>query len=315
MTEWSHIPVLLDEVLEYIGPVSGSTIFDGTLGSGGHAEAILEASSPDGRLIGCDRDPSQLEITRARLARFSDRATLVRGSYEDAADILAQAHVENVDGFLIDCGVSLDQLSPEGDVGRGRGFSRRGDEPLLMSYDPDSGRTGARLLAESDEDELREVFGQILRPGETGRVVRAIIRQRDVEPIETTGQFTQLLHSVFGSGGPKAGKRISAAYLALRAGINSELEGLETGIRTAIEVLRPGGVLAVISFHGAEMSLVRGLFRELQGGTTGPPRLIGAPERPALIEVLARKPLFPSDEEVARNPAARSARLHAARKL
>ncbi|MCD6361531.1 MAG: 16S rRNA (cytosine(1402)-N(4))-methyltransferase, partial [Armatimonadetes bacterium] len=184
-----HRPVLVAELLEVLRPRSGRVYFDGTLGCGGHAEAILEASSPDGRLIGCDRDPLQLEMTRARLAGFGDRAILVRGTFEQADEIVSSANVDKLDGFLIDCGGSLDQLSPDGEVGRGRGFSWRVDEPLLMSYDPDSPRTGISLLAEASEEQLREIFAIALRPGEVGRVVRAVARRRRSGPIETTGQL------------------------------------------------------------------------------------------------------------------------------
>ncbi len=313
----AHIPVMCREaVSDYLKPVSGGAYLDGTIGIGGHAEAILEASSPDGRLLGCDRDPAQLAIARERLARFGDRATLVRGSFERAVEIAASANFGNsIDGFLIDTGVARTQLSPEGAVGQGRGFSRRGDEPLSMSYDPDSSRTAAGLLRDLSDEELREMFGQVLRPGEVGRVVRAIVRARRIEPIETTGQLTGLLESVFGAGDPKADKRISACYLAIRILVNQELEALDAGILAAMELLRPGGVLVVLTFHGAETRLVRRAMRDLAGGHTGPPRLAGAPDREARVEILTPKPLFPTEDEIRINSAARSARLHAARKL
>ena len=315
MTGFIHLPVLVEPVLRFLQVAPDGVYFDGTVGSGGHAEAILEASAPGGRLIGCDRDPLQLQISAQRLARFGDRVTLVRGSYEDAVEILRSAHFENVDGFVIDCGASLDQLSPEGEVGRGRGFSWRTDEPLLMSYDPDSERTAARLLAESSEAELREVFLPVLRPGEVGRVVRAIVRRRRAGPIETTRQLTEALRSAFGPPGPAADRRIAAAYLAVRAATNLATDALLGGIDAAVEVLRPGGVLVVIAFHGLETRVVRNRLRELEGGPVGPPRLVGAPERPKLMEVLTPRPIAPTDAEVNRNPAARSAKLFAGRKV
>lgn len=311
----SHVPVMVAEVLRFLAPAPGQVHFDGTLGGGGHAEAILEASAPDGRLIGCDRDPAQLEIARARLARFKERALLVRGSYERADEIAAAANVDKLDGFLIDCGGSLDQLSPEGEVGRGRGFSWRRDEPLLMSYDPESGRTAAGLLRELSEEELREVFRQALRPNEVGRVVRAIARRRRSRPIETTGELVEVLRGVLGPPGLKSDRRVSAAFLGLRAATNLELEGLSEGIATAVDLLRPGGVITVITFHGTEVRVVLDAFGRLRGGSTGPPRLAGAPQAPTRVELLTGRGIAVSDAEREANPAARSARLHAARKL
>lgn len=311
----SHIAVMVPEVLRFLAPRSGQVYLEGTVGGGAHAEAILEASSPDGRLIGCDRDPAQLDIARARLSRFGDRVTLVRGTYERADQIAADANVDKLDGFLIDCGGSLDQLSPDGEVGRGRGFSWRRDEPLIMAYDPDSPRTAAGLLRDLSEQQLREVFAQGLRPNEVGRVVQAIARHRRSQPIETTGELVAVLRTVFGAEGHKSDRRIAAAFLALRAATNLELEGLSQGIATAVALLRPGGVLVVITFHGAEVRVVLDAARGLCGGPTGPPRLAGAPELPAQVEVLTGRGLSVSPAEAQLNPASRSARLHALRKL
>ena len=316
MTEDFHIPVMREEVLQYLKPVPGGAYVDSTVGVAGHAEAILEASSPGGRLLGIDRDPAQLAIAKERLAKFGERVTLVRGSFERAVEIAASANFDIlVDGVLIDTGIARTQLSPGGAVGQGRGFSRRGDEPLLMCYDPDSDRTAAGILRDSSDDELREMFAQALRPGEIGRVVRAIVRARRDTPIETTGQLTGILESVFGAGDPKADKRISAVYAGIRMTVNRELEALDAGLLAAMELLRLGGTLVVLTFDGTTTGLVRRAMRELAGGHSGPPRLAGAPDREACIEILTPKPLFPTEEEVRANSPSRSARLHAARKL
>ncbi len=319
MTEDAHIPVMREEVLQYLKPVPGGAYVDGTVGIAGHAEAILEASSPDGRLLGIDRDPAQLAVARERLARFGDRVTLVRGSFERAVEIAESAdfdiRIDGFEGFLLDTGIARTQLSPDGAVGQGRGFSRRGDEPLLMSYDPDSDRTAAGLLRDMSDDELREMFAQALRPGEIGRVVRAIVRARRAGPIETTGQLTGILESVFGAGDPKTDKRISACYASIRMSVNFELEALDEGIHAALELLRPGGVLVVLTFDGTATKLVRQAMRDMAGGHGGPPRLAGAPDREARVEILTPKPLFPTEEEVSANSPSRSARLHSMRKL
>lgn len=313
MTSAEHIPVMPAEVLRYLAPRPAGTYLDCTVGSGGHARLILEDSSPDGRLVAIDCDPSQLEIARTRLAEYGERVRLVRGRYERVTEILSDLDLDNVDGSLIDCGPSLDQLV--GEVGRGRGFSHSRDEPLLMTLDPDQETTAVSLLRDLSEAELTEVFGQVLRGGEARKVVRAIVRERAREPIERTGQLTRVLARALGRSGPALQKRMAAAYLALRIAVGDETEALRSGIEGAVEALRPGGVLVVLTFHGLEHRAARSKLRELQGGPAGPARLVGAPEREAKVEVLTPKPLSPSEAEIGQNPAARSARLHAARRL
>lgn len=315
VSEAEHIPVLPEAVLEYLAPQSGETYVDGTVGGAGHSQLILEHSGPDSRLIGLDRDPAQLALAGARLARFGDRVRLVRARYEDVLDVLSDLNLDTIDGMLIDCGPSLDQLAGR-TTGRGRGFSwHAADDPLEMAYDPDEPRTARVILARADEAELRAIFGTTLRGGEARRVVGAIIRERRERPIETSGQFTELVRRALGARGPTTEKRIPVAYLALRIAVNDELDGLRRGIDAALEALRPGGRLVLVTFHSLEHRIARTRLRELSGGYTGPPRLVGAPEREAQVRVLTPSPLFPSEEEISANPAARSARLHAAVKL
>jgi len=313
VTSPRHVPVMPDEVLGFLAPEPGGQYVDCTVGSGGHARLILEASSPDGELLGIDADPHALEIARTRLADFGDRVKLVRGRYERVAEIVESAFFDNVAALLIDTDVSMDQLL--GPVGRGRGFTHSGDEPLLMTLDPDQETTATSLLRDLSEGELLEVFGQVLRGGEARKVVRAIVRERAEEPIKRTGQFTRLLTRALGRSGPALKKRISAAYLAMRLATNRDLTALRSGIEGAVEVLRPGGVLVVLTYQGLTHRVARRTLRELEGGAAGPARLIGAPQREARIEVLHGTPLRPSSAETERNAAARSAALFAARKL
>ncbi len=310
-----HVPVMPNEVVEYLQPQAGRTYVDGTIGSGGHSKVILEHSGPDGRIIGLDRDPAQLEVARERLAEYADRVTLVRESYDRIREVLSDLDIENVWGMLIDCGVSRDQLAGR-TVGRGRGFSWWGeDEPLEMTYDPDQPTKAADLLNELSERELKALFGRTLRGQEVGRVTRAIVRERRQEPIETTGRFTEILREALGFAGRDPEERIPAAYLALRIAVNDELETLRRGIEAAVDALRTGGRLVVLTFHSLEHGLARQTLRKLEGGPIGPPRIIGGPEREAKVEYLTPKPLFPSESEVENNPAARSARLHAAQRV
>ncbi len=313
MSVSEHRPVMPEAVIEQMRPRRGETYVDGTVGGGAHSELILDHSGPDSRLIGLDRDPAQLALAADRLARFGERVTLVRARYEDVLDALSSVDIDSgIDGMLIDCGPSLDQLAGR-TTGRGRGFSWRAEgEPLLMAYDPDQARTARSVLAEADERELLEIFGRTLRGGEVRAVVRAIIRERERRAIETTDQLTDVMRRALAFKGPAVEKRIAAGYLGLRIEVNDELGGLERGIDAAVAALRPGGRLVILTFHGLEHRLARRKLRELQGGPSGPPRLIGAPEREAKLQVMTPKPLVPSEEELSSNPAARSARLHAA---
>ncbi len=257
-----------------------------------------------------------LPLATTRLRRYGDRVRLVRRGFEDLLDVLSELNIDSgIDGVVIDCGPSRDQLAGR-TAGRGRGFSMwGGDDPLEMSFDPDGGRTAASLLHDLSEGELRELFGRTLRGGEVRRVVRAVIREREQRPIRTAGHLTGLLREALKYKGPGVDKRVAAAYLALRIAVNDELEVLRRGIDASVEALRPGGRLAVLTFQGLEHGLVRRRLRELEGGPIGPPRLVGAPEREAKMKVLERSPRSPTEEEKSRNPAARSARLHVAERV
>ena len=303
-----------EEVIEYLDPRPGGTYADGTVGAGGHAKLILDSAAGT-KVVGFDKDPSMLEIARQRLSKYGDRVTLRRESFENVGDVLTDLHIENLDGMLLDLGPSRDQLAGR-TAGAGRGFSMRGEEESLsMAYDPDQGRTARSLLAELPEVELKKLFGQTLRGGEVGSVVAQIVRARRDQLIETPGQLTALLREALAYKGAATERRVSAAYAALRIAVNREIEVVIRGIDAAVAVLRAGGRLVVISFHGLEHGAVRKHLRELAGGPTGPPRLIGAPEQEGKLTVLTPKPLFPTGDEVAENPAARSARLHAAERI
>ncbi len=314
MTEFEHVPVMPDQVIEYLSPKPGRVYGDGTIGAGGHAELILE-SAPDTRVVGLDRDPAMLEIARQRLSRYGDRVRLIHASYEDIGEVLPDLNLEKIDGMLLDLGPSRDQLAGR-TAGEGRGFSMWGDEePLSMAYDPGQPRTARELLARLSERELKELFGQTLREGEVGSVVKSILKARESAPIETTAQLTALLREALAYRGPAVEKRMAAAYAAIRIAVNREIEVMKRGIDAAVEVLRTGARLIIISFHGLEHGAVRSHLRNLEGKRLGPPRLIGAPRSKGKLKVLTPRPLFPDEGEVAENPAARSARLHAAERL
>jgi 16S rRNA (cytosine1402-N4)-methyltransferase len=292
-TPGEHVSVLLDEVISWLRPHTGGRYVDATVGNGGHAAAILEASGPAGRLLGLDADPVAVEVARSRLARFGDRAAIVNASFRDMAGAVEKRGFGPVDGIVMDLGISSRQL----DVG-GRGFSFRHDEPLDMRFDPTRGESAAALLNRADEAEIADILYRFGEEYKSRRVARAIVRQRERAPIATT---QDLVHAVEYALGPKRGRIHPAtkSFQALRIAVNDELGALEATLPMAAGLLAPGGRLAVISFHSLEDRRVKQFFRA--GGT----------DEAALAE-LTRKPIVPSAEESARNPRARSAKLRIA---
>jgi 16S rRNA (cytosine1402-N4)-methyltransferase len=288
-----HVSVLLDAVITWLRPRAGGRYVDGTVGNGGHAAAILDASAPDGRLLGLDADPAAVDVARARLAEFGDRATIVNASFREMDRVVEERRFGPVDGILMDLGISSRQL----DVG-GRGFTFRHDEPLDMRFDPTRGESAADLLNRADEAEIADVLYRYGEEYKSRRVARAIVRQRERAPIATTYDLVRAVEQALG---PKRGRTHPAtkSFQALRIAVNDELGALEQTLPVAASLLAPGGRLAVISFHSLEDRRVKQFFR------AG-----GGPE--ALLAELTRKPIVPSPEESARNPRARSAKLRIA---
>jgi 16S rRNA (cytosine1402-N4)-methyltransferase len=298
----AHLPVLLDEALAWLDPKPGGRYCDATLGAGGHAEAVLQRSAPDGRLVGLDRDPAALAIASARLQPFGDRVTVVHARFSEARTVLDRLGMAPVDGFLVDLGVSSPQLDrPE------RGFSFRNDGPLDMRMDPTSGETAAELLRRVDEAELTQIIRQQGEERHAARVARAIIDARLAGPVETTGRLAAIVARAL----PRRehGKNpATRTFQALRITVNDELGELERFLAVAADCLRPGGRLVVIAFHSLEDRIVKHRLRELAG--RGSDRT-----EPARLRLLTKHVVVPGDDERARNPRARSARLRAAERL
>jgi 16S rRNA (cytosine1402-N4)-methyltransferase len=290
-----HVPVLVDEVRGLLEPHRGGLFVDGTVGLGGHARMLLEGGAE--RLIGIDRDPRALELARETLRGFGDRVTLVHADYRELPAVLASQGAGQVMGVLLDLGVSSMQLDEEG-----RGFSFRRDEPLDMRMDRSQGQTLAERLMDVEEAALADVIFQFGEERKSRRVARAIVEARQREPLERTGQLAAIVRRAVG--GPW--QRIDPAtrtFQALRIWVNGELDELDSGIGQAVDVLqpggegRPGGRLAVISFHSLEDRIVKHTFRAL------------ANRDAARVRVLTKRPIVAGDEEVAANPRARSAKL------
>lgn len=302
-----HVPVLFQEVLDVLNPVSGGLYVDGTVGAGGHSRGILERSSPDGKLIGFDRDPAALALAESNLAEFSDRVTLIHGSYHELVSHLNNRNWHTVDGILIDLGLSSMQLdSPE------RGFSFRYDAPLDMRFDTDQSFSASDLVNEFTKEELAEVIFTYGEEKFSRRIANAIVANR---PLATTKELAELIKGVV----PHTRSKIHPAtrtFQALRIVVNNELNALEAFLPAALEVLKPGGRLAVIAFHSLEDRIVKVYFRQESRDCICPPKVpICVCEHKARIKELTRRPIRPEDSEIERNPRARSAKLRAAEKI
>ena len=307
-----HVPVLLAESLERLAPGRGGLFVDATVGLGGHAEALL-AASPDVELVGIDRDPQALERAGRRLAPFGGRVRLVQANFHQLEQALAGLGVRGVGsiaGVLADLGVSSLQLDTAE-----RGFSFRFDGPLDMRMGL-ADLTAADVVNQASEGELEKIFRDYGEERQARRIARAIGRARLEKPIETTGELRRLVGGVLG-GGRRHEERIDPAtrvFQALRIAVNEELAGLDAFIQRAVELMETDGRLVIISYHSLEDRIVKNTLRDLAQGEvdliTGRPRA-----ETRLIEVLTKKPLRPSEEEVAFNPRSRSARLRAARRL
>jgi 16S rRNA (cytosine1402-N4)-methyltransferase len=304
-----HLPVLLAEALAWLAPHRGGVFVDATVGLGGHAEALLEAS-PDVSLVGIDRDSAALERAAHRLARFGSRVRLVQANFQHLEQTLAGLGIGAIAGFLADLGVSSLQLETAV-----RGFSFRLDGPLDMRMGM-SDVTAADLVNETAEGELAKIISEYGEERQARRIARAIVRARVEKPIETTGELKRLIDRVKG---PRAAReeRIDPAtrvFQALRIAVNAELAGLARAIEAAVSLLESDGRLVVISYHSLEDRIVKNTLRDLARGEIDPVTGRSRSES-QLIEVMTRKPVRPSEEEVAFNPRARSARLRAARRL
>ena len=295
MSDARHEPVLLDEVVSLLAPARGGTFVDCTTGLGGHSHALLEGGAT--RLIALDRDESALRAAAERLASYGDRVELVHSDYREIGSVLQERGIDGVDGILADLGVSSMQLDQEG-----RGFSFRRDEPLDMRMDRSQGPTAADLIADVDETDLANVIFQYGEERHSRRVARAIVRAREAAPLQTTGALADVIRRAVPTRGYQRIDPATRTFQALRIWVNRELEGLDTFLGDAARRLLAGARFAVITFHSLEDRIVKHTFRAL--ATAGD-----------AWQVLTKKPVVPGDEEVARNPRARSAKLRAIERL
>ena len=305
--EYRHVPVLFDAVIAWLAPASGGRYIDGTVGLGGHARGLLEGSAPDGRLMGLDADPQALEQAKRNLASYGERITLRQGRHKDLAELARANGFGVVDGILLDLGVSSLQLDSAE-----RGFSFRADGPLDMRLGPDGVESAADLVNTLPQDELARIIWEYGEERYSRRIAGAICRER---PFARTARLAEVVARAV----PKRTRmRIHPAtrtFQALRIAVNDELESLRQVLPQALDLLTPGGRLAVIAFHSLEDRIVKQFIVRESKDCICPPELPACVcDHRATLRNLTRKPIRPSEDEARENPRSSSARLRVAQK-
>ena len=311
MTQFHHVPIMLSEVMELLRPERGGLFVDGTLGGGGHSEGILSRLSY-GRLYGIDRDGNAIAAASARLAPFGDKFKAIRGNFFDMKELLMAEGVSGVDGILLDLGVSSHQLdTPE------RGFSYHEDAPLDMRMDDRAALSAYDVVNGYGVEELAGIIKDYGEERFAFRVANAIVREREKQPINSTVQLAEIIKSAIPAAnrreGPHPARR---TFQAIRIEVNGELAELGRAIEDAHDLLNPGGILAVITFHSLEDRIVKQAFKKFENPCTCDPR---APMctcgKVPTAKILTKKPLVPSDKELEINPRSRSSKLRVIQKL
>jgi 16S rRNA (cytosine1402-N4)-methyltransferase len=304
--------VLLRETVDFVRQVDPDVVIDATVGLGGHSEAILETCG-NTLVIGIDQDQDALELAKARLNKFGDRFTLIKANFSMIAQVAAELQVVSVDAVIADLGVSSMQLdSPD------RGFSFRGDGPLDMRMDANSGHeTAAELLERLDETEIANIIYRYGEERKSRRIARLIVQRREAgRPVQTTSDLAELVERAVGRGKKDKIHPATRTFQAIRIAVNNELGILEKFIEDSVALLKPKAVLCIITFHSLEDRIVKQTFQRLSGKCFCPPRIprcvCGSVKR---VEIVTRKPVIPAIDEINNNPRSRSAKLRVCRKL
>lgn len=310
--EFVHVPIMVDEVLSLLNPKRGGLFVDGTLGGGGHAEAVLSALPSSGKLYGIDRDTDALRAASERLKPFGDRFTAVRGNFFSMRSLLRAHGVEQADGILLDLGVSSYQLDTAE-----RGFSYKAEAKLDMRMDQSAALTAYTVVNTWSKDELFRIFHTYGEERFSGRIAERIVSARSVAPIETTTELAELIKSAIPAkfrNEPQHPAR--RCFQAIRIAVNGELDGLEQAIRDAHDLLNPKGVLAVLTFHSLEDRIVKNVFRSFEQPCTCPK---SAPVcicgKVPTAKVLTRHPLVAGEREQQENSRSTSAKLRAIERI
>jgi 16S rRNA (cytosine1402-N4)-methyltransferase len=310
--QYRHVPVMVNEVIHYLNCSPGKTYVDGTLGGGGHAKAILEAIGPDGFLLGIDRDPDAIAYTRQSLDPFKPNVQTFHDDFTHLPQILSRLHMSNVDGILLDLGLSLYQLERSG-----RGFSFMRDGPLDMRMNPEQGHTAGALINKLSGKDLAGLISRYGEERQAVRIARCIVDSRRHKAIMSSLQLAEIVKKAV----PARYRRgrihpATRTFQALRIAVNQELEVLEQFLDKAVNFLKPGGRLCILSFHSLEDRIVKERFKTLAKGCICPPRF---PKcvcgKTPQVSILTKRPVRPGMQEVRTNPMARSAKLRAAERL
>ncbi|MHB8845664.1 MAG: 16S rRNA (cytosine(1402)-N(4))-methyltransferase RsmH [Nitrospirota bacterium] len=306
-----HTTVLLRETVDLVAPRPGGVYVDGTLGGGGHAEEVLKRSAPDGVLVGLDQDAAALGRSRQRLAGYGARAIIRQANFRDLPSVLAELKIGSVDGIVLDLGLSWFHLRDAG-----RGFSFMADGPLDMRMDAENPTTAADLVNTLPRQELTRILFEYGEEKKAKAIAKAIEKARDRGPLTSTVQLAQIVSSVFPPYPPRRIHPATLTFQALRIAVNDELAALRDGLDHAVRLLRPGGRIAIISFHSLEDRIVKQAFVAHAKGCICPPRLpVCSCGKTPVLKILTKRPVMASEDEVAQNAAARSAKLRAAEKL
>lgn len=305
-----HIPVMAREVVDYLITGNGGIYIDCTVGMGGHAARILEATSPNGYLIGIDIDPQAIAVAKESLKLYGGRFSMIHGNFAHLDQILMQQGVSEVDGVLIDLGASSLQLdTPE------RGFSFMHSGPLDMRMDQSSGQPVSYDLNKKDAAELAKIIREFGEERWAKRIAANVVKFRMRSPITTTKQLAEIVQESV----PRSSGRIHPAtrvFQSLRIYKNKELANLKAGLERAVPVLKPGARICVISFHSLEDRIVKHSFKSMERGCICPPRTpVCVCGRKPTLKVLTRRPVTPQESEIKVNPRCRSAKLRAAERI
>lgn len=312
MAEFHHIPVLLSEVIDALNLKPGGVYVDCTLGGGGHAEAVLDRIGPEGTLIGIDRDPDALVAAKERLAGKPGKFIAVHSNFSEVGQVIASCGFSAVDGVYFDLGVSSFQLdTPE------RGFSYHHEARLDMRMNPSDPLSAFEVVNEYPEEELRRIISEYGEERWAHRIAEFIVKAREREPIETTTQLVEIIKQAIPAkarrSGPHPARR---TFQALRIEVNGELKAIAPAIRAAVDCLKPGGRIAIITFHSMEDRIVKRTFQELARGCICPRDLpVCVCHRKPQLTLITKRPIVPSAQEVSQNPRARSAKLRVAERL
>lgn len=310
--EFSHYSVLFGECMDALNIKQGGIYVDGTAGGGGHSFGIAQRLSEEGRLIAIDRDEAAIRAATQRLEPFADRSTVVRSNFYEVARVCEELGVGQIDGLLLDLGVSSYQLdTPE------RGFSYMSDAPLDMRMDKRGSLTAYDVVNGYEEEKIKKILYEYGEERFSAAIASAIVRQRERKPIETTGELSDIIKYAIPpfarEGGHHPAKR---SFQAIRIEVNGELDAIEPAIRDAARLLSKGGRIAIITFHSLEDRIVKQTFASLAQGCTCPKNFpVCVCNNKPTLKVITKKPILPSAEELAVNPRSRSAKLRVAQKL